>query len=74
MCGSSGFGDLLVLRQHTSALAGKRNKLLLDNAVIRERIVRLRSDDTYLQVLIRQDLGYTRAGELVYRFPNAERR
>jgi cell division protein FtsB len=62
---------LLILCRHSSALAGQCNRLLLDNAAIRERIARLKSDDTYLQQLIRQELGYVRPDELVYRFPKA---
>jgi cell division protein FtsB len=71
LCGSSGPRDLLVLRQHGSVLANERDALLADNAVIRDRIVRLRSDDAYLQQLIRQELGYVRPGEFVYRFPKS---
>jgi cell division protein FtsB len=71
LCGSSGPRDLLILRRHGSALIRERDTLLLDNATFRERIARLRSDDAYLQQLIRQELGYARPGEFVYRFPEA---
>jgi cell division protein FtsB len=66
--GSSGPRDLLVLRQHGALLANERDKLVIDNTALRERIVRLRSDDTYLQRLIRLELGYARPGEFVFRF------
>jgi cell division protein FtsB len=72
--GPSGPRDLLVLRQHSNALAKERDRLLADNALIQLRIARLRSDDAYLQQLIRQELGYARPGEIVYRFANPERR
>ena len=72
MCGSSGLRRLLVLRQHSTTLAAERDRLRLENAGIRDRIARLRSDDAYLEQLIRRDLGYTRPGELVYRFPKSE--
>jgi cell division protein FtsB len=71
ICGSSGLRRLLVLRQHSSTLAAERDRLRLENADIRDRIARLRSDDAYLEQLIRRDLGYTRPGELVYRFPKS---
>lgn len=71
--GPSGPRDLLVLRQHASALEEQRDKLRLDNTAIREHIARLTSDDNYLEQLIRQDLGYVRSGELVYRFPREKR-
>ncbi|MBV8054698.1 MAG: septum formation initiator family protein [Deltaproteobacteria bacterium] len=70
--GSSGSQDLLVLRRHSRMLTRERDRLAQDNAVFRERIARLNSDDTYLQRLIRQELGYVRSGELVYRFPRSE--
>jgi cell division protein FtsB len=70
--GSLGTRDLLVLRQHSSALTRERDKLILDNAAFRDRIARLKSDDAYLQRLIRQELGYVRPGEFVYRFPKTE--
>jgi cell division protein FtsB len=71
--GPSGPRDLLVLRQHASALAIQLNRLHVDNAAIRDRIARLRTDDSYLELVIREDLGYVRPGELVYRFPKTQR-
>ncbi len=70
--GPSGTRDLLILRHHSDMLMVERDRLILDNAAFRERIARLKSDDTYLQQRIRQELGYVRPGELVYRFPKAE--
>ncbi len=58
--GSSGLLDLLLLRQHSNALAAERDKLLQENRDLLSRIARLKSDDDYLQQLIRQDLGYAR--------------
>jgi cell division protein FtsB len=72
LLGSAGVRDLLILRRHDNTLEQQRDALLMDNATLRARISRLRSDDVYLQRLIRQELGYVRAGELVYRFPGTE--
>jgi len=72
LVGSSGPRDLLILRRHGRLLAAQRDALLMDNAAFRERIRRLRTDDTYLERLVRQELGYVRPGELVYRFPTHE--
>ena len=63
--------DLLVLRRHSAVLTAERDELLLDNAAFCNRIARLKSDDAYLQKLIRQELGYVRPGEIVYRFPKS---
>jgi cell division protein FtsB len=73
LLGSSGPRDLLILRHHSSVLTRRRDTLALDNAAFRDQIARLRSDDIYLQRLIRRELGYVGPGELVYRFPKSER-
>jgi cell division protein FtsB len=63
--------DLAVLRDHTIQLQAQRVRLIADNADLAARTQRLQSDDAYLQRLIRQELGYARPDELVYRFPHA---
>jgi cell division protein FtsB len=60
--------DLLVLRQHRSRLTVTRDQLLAENAQLKTRVDRLRSDDAYVQSMIRQELGYARPYEFVYRF------
>jgi cell division protein FtsB len=70
--GPSGPSDLLILRSSEQVLTKDRDRLLSENACFRERIARLKSDDAYLQQLIRQELGYVRPGEIVYRFPQSE--
>jgi cell division protein FtsB len=42
------------------------------NGELAERTQRLQSDDAYLQRLIRRELGYARADELIYRFPRSD--
>jgi cell division protein FtsB len=69
----SGVRDLLALRHHRNLLIARRNRLIAENTRLREHIVRLHSDDAYLQRIIRQELGYVRPGEVVYRFPPAAR-
>jgi cell division protein FtsB len=64
--------DLLLLRRHRTILTEQRDNLIADNDRLRGGIDRLRSDDAYLQTLIRQQLGYVRGGDLVYRFPNSD--
>jgi cell division protein FtsB len=66
--GPLGPRDLLILRQHRADLAAVRDRLAADNARLGQRITRLRSDDAYIQRLIRQELGYAHADEYVYRF------
>lgn len=66
--GPLGPRDLLVLRQHRVQLVAVRDRMLADNADLADRVARLHSDDAYLQRLIRQELGYARRDEFVYRF------
>ena len=66
--GPLGPRDLLTLRQHRVALETQRQVLLDRNATLRTSVQKLRSDDRYLEHLIRRELGYARSGELVYKF------
>ena len=62
--------DLILLRGQGSRLEAVRDRLIAENAGLEARTQRLQSDDAYLQRLIRSELGYARADELVYRFPH----
>ncbi|MGH7933241.1 MAG: FtsB family cell division protein [Candidatus Binataceae bacterium] len=66
--GQPGPRDLLVLRRHRAGLETVRDQLLAQNHQLKTRIAKLRSDNAYLQRLIRRELGYARPNELVYRF------
>lgn len=64
--------DLASLRAHGIRLAAVRDRLIGENRELAQRTQRLQSDDAYLQRLIRRELGYARADELVYRFPHPD--
>jgi cell division protein FtsB len=64
--------DLASLRAHRALLEAARDRLIADNRELSHRAHRLQSDDAYLQRLIRRELGYARADELVYRFPHPD--
>ena len=68
LTGTLGPRDLLALRRHRVQLESTRDRLLVENTQLKARLAKLRSDDTYLQRLIRQELGYARADEFVYLF------
>jgi cell division protein FtsB len=44
--------------------------LLYENECLRDRIKRLRTDDRALERLAREQLGFTRPDEVIYRFGN----
>ena len=74
LMGSSGPRDLVALQQHRTALEARRDSLAGENASFRTDIQRLRSDDRYLERLIRRELGYARSDELVYKFSDENAR
>ncbi len=63
-----GLRDLLALRAERARLEAVHTRLLESNTALKVKVRRLRSDDHYLQRLIREQLGYARPGEIVYRF------
>lgn len=66
--GSRGLLHLRTLTDEHDAL-GKRIALLLhENEQLRTRIHRLGTDDRTLERLAREQLGFTRPGEVIYRF------
>ena len=68
LLGNLGPRNLIALQSHRAALEARRNQLAADNTAFRTHIQRLRSDDRYLERLIRHELGYARPDELVYKF------
>ena len=60
--------DLLLLRERRSELEAKRADLILRKAELETSVQNLRSNDRYIEHLIRRELGYARSDELVYKF------
>jgi len=71
--GPMGPRDLIALRRHRLQLTAVRDQMFADHAQLKQRIKALRSDDAFLQRLIRQELGYAREDDFVYRFPDHKR-
>ncbi|HUO04065.1 MAG TPA: septum formation initiator family protein [Candidatus Binataceae bacterium] len=68
LAGRSGPRDLIALRQHRAELEAQRAQLIADNAALRTSLQKLRSDNRYIEGVIRRELGYARPGEIVYKF------
>jgi len=66
--GPLGVRDLIVLRERRAQLEGTHEGLLKSNAALKRKLGRLGNDDRYLERRIREQLGYVRPDELVYRF------
>src|SRR5271155_1034053 len=73
LLGSQGPRDLVALQSHRVALEARRDQLAADNTTFRTRVQKLRSDDRYIESLIRRELGYARPDELVYKFADDNR-
>jgi cell division protein FtsB len=63
-----GLRDLVALRAERSRLEAVHLRLLESNAALKAKLSLLQGDSKYLQRLIREQLGYVRPGEIVYRF------
>ena len=68
--GSRGVLHLRTLTTEHDELGQRIALLLHENEQLRTRIHRLRTDDRTLERLAREQLGFTRPGELIYRFGN----
>ena len=66
--GRDGAASLLALRAERQRLGEEAVALLQQNADLRDRIDRLRTDDRFLESLARRELGFVRPDEIVYRF------
>src|SRR5579863_7081590 len=60
--------DLLLLRQRRGELEAKRADLMVRKAGLETSVQNLRSNDRYLEHLIRKELGYARPDEMIYKF------
>jgi cell division protein FtsB len=68
LVGERGLLHLRELRQEQRALEVEAFTLLRENAELRNRIARLKTDDEFLEKMAREKLGLVRKGELVYHF------
>jgi cell division protein FtsB len=66
--GSRGLLHLRALTIEQEELGRQIALLLHENEQLRDRIHRLRTDDRTLERLAREQLGFTRPGEVIYRF------
>lgn len=64
---------------HLWRLQGEKEKLdqqnyvlRRENEALRQRIVRLRNDDSYLEMIAREELNLVRPGEVIYRFSSPD--
>jgi cell division protein FtsB len=66
--GERGFVHLWKLQQEQQALESEAVTLLQENKDLRDRITRLKTDDSYLEKTVREELKFAKKGEIVYLF------
>jgi len=66
--GEHGFVHLWKLRQEQQPLASEAVTLLQENKDLRDRINRLQTDNSYLEKVVREELKFTKKGEVLYLF------
>ena len=67
--GERGLLHVQHLSQEQAALESRVFVLLRENEALRECIEQLKTDDAFFEKVVREELGFVRPGELVYRFP-----
>ena len=68
LMGPRGPADLLVLRHRRAQLEARRTALLEQKRGLETSVQNIRSNDGFIEHLIRRELGYARPDELVYKF------
>ncbi|MCK9230096.1 MAG: septum formation initiator family protein [Syntrophales bacterium] len=63
-----GLVEYFEIKEKLSLLETETGRISAENEQLRERIVLLRSDRDYLELIARRDLGMVREGEIIYRF------
>src|SRR5207244_11751824 len=62
------------LQRKKAKLNEQNFRLQKENEALRQRISRLRHDDSYLEKIAREELNLVRPGEVIYRFSSSEPR
>jgi cell division protein FtsB len=70
--GARGAFHLWRLRAEKLDLDEKNFRLQKENEALRQRIARLRHDDSYLEKISREELNLARRGEVIYRFRSSD--
>ena len=68
LSGERGLLHLWKLQQELGTLEANAVELLGQNRELRDRLGRLQNDPEFLEKVAREELGFARRGEVVYRF------
>jgi cell division protein FtsB len=70
--GERGAIHLWRLRGEKIRIDEQNYRLQKENEALRQRVLRIRHDNHYLEKLAREELNMARPGEVIYRFPNTK--
>jgi cell division protein FtsB len=70
--GERGAIHLWRLRGEKIRIDEQNYRLQKENETLRQRVLRIRHDNHYLEKLAREELNMARPGEVIYRFPNTK--
>ena len=70
--GERGAVHLWRLRGEKIRIDEQNYRLQKENEILRQRVLRIRHDNHYLEKLAREELNMARPGEVIYRFPNTK--
>jgi cell division protein FtsB len=70
--GERGAIHLWRLRGEKIRIDEQNYRLQKENEALRQRVLRIRHDNHYLEKLAREELNMARPGEVIYRFPSSK--
>lgn len=74
VCGQNGLTVYEHKRQETKSLAAEQDRLARENEFFRGHVARLQSDPNAIEHQAREELHYTRPGEVIYAMPSGSSR
>jgi len=66
--GNRGIVDNYFMSKRLSELKAQNGKITLENNELKKKIILLRNDINYIEVIARNELGMVKKGDIVYRW------
>jgi cell division protein FtsB len=66
--GNRGFVDNYLMSKRLAQLKSQTAEITIENIELKKKIILLRSDINYIEMIARNELGMVRKGDIVYRW------
>jgi cell division protein FtsB len=66
--GNRGFVDNYLMSKRLAQLKSQTAEITMENNELRQKIILLRNDISYIEMIARNELGMVRKGDIVYRW------